>query len=140
METTFNPGAPVGGSLSLTGPVTSLEIIQSASGNPSLPILYQLRAVAANGTQTTQGFNGTSANLANLSITIFRTDGQPDNCGNPPPVLPPPAPIEIDIDITFDEGDETNITIPFALVFAPVYVALDGTLNIPITLDGPLFP
>ncbi len=55
-----------------------------------------------------------------------------DNCGDVP--LPPPGPITVDTTIDYDnfEGDSFSLTVP--VIFAPIYVALDGTLRIPISI------
>lgn len=70
--------------------------------------------------------------VLNAVITTNVPIGGPDDCGDPPPDFPPVAPIEINID--FDYGDTNEFNFAFPLVFAPVYVALDGTLNIPISI------
>lgn len=65
--------------------------------------------------------------------SVSRVDGQPDNCGDPEPELPPPAPINVDVDITYGPTNNLNLTVP--VIFAPVYVALDGTVNVPVTVN-----
>lgn len=77
-----------------------------------------------------------SAQNPDLGISNFRVqrvDGQPDDCGNPPPDLPPPAPINVDVDVTYGPTNNLNLTVP--VIFAPVYVALDGTVNVPVTVN-----
>jgi len=70
-----------------------------------------------------------------FTLQITGVCSGPGNCGDPPLDLPPPAPIEVNVNIDYDnfEGDNFNITVP--LIFAPVYIALDGTLRIPIRID-----
>lgn len=59
----------------------------------------------------------------------------PGGCGDPPPPLGPPGPVEFGDDITYNIDDSTDITVPINFVFAPIYAALDGTLNVPVTFD-----
>ena len=78
----------------------------------------------------------TGANPRNVTTGGFtRCDGQADNCGDPPPVLPPPAPITINIDVTYntEEGPEITVNIPF--IFAPIVTDITGNFKIPFTFD-----
>lgn len=68
-------------------------------------------------------------------LSIARTDGQPDNCGDPPADYPPPfnelppsnpPPIEYDPPTVDAPGQEWNITIPF------VYLKPDFTFNVDV--------
>lgn len=59
-----------------------------------------------------------------------------DNCGNIPPVYPPPGnTYNFGDDITYNVDDSTQITVPITGIFAPITVAIDGSLRIPLTLD-----
>jgi len=65
--------------------------------------------------------------------SVVREDGQPDNCGDPDPVNPPYTPGDnIFNDNTTVTVNNTDITIPVALVFGYATLNIDGTLNIPI--------
>jgi len=57
-----------------------------------------------------------------------------DDCGDPDVVTPPPAPITEDVDITYEGDDSTEYNLTVPVIFAPFYVALDGSLRIPITI------
>ncbi len=92
------------------------------------------------GSISMEGANGTSVSLitgcdvsANV-LAVYPTFGGANNCGDPPVVLPPVAPIERPVNITYEGDDsvEYNITVP--VVFAPVYVDVDGSVRIPITI------
>ena len=65
--------------------------------------------------------------------SVSRIDGQPDNCGDPFPDLPDPAPISQPTTITYGDNNQYSLTVP--IIFAPVYIALDGSLKIPIQVD-----
>lgn len=94
-----------------------------------------------------RGFNGGGATLLGTggcgdiipgyrNLVLTRRDGQADNCGDPPIVVPPPGDIIIEgDDVTYEGDDNVNITVPTAFVFAPVYVDLDGSLTVPFTVD-----
>ncbi len=68
------------------------------------------------------------------NIQVFPPDGTPDNCGDPQPVFPPSGPITVPVTINFDGSDETNYNLTVPVIFAPVYVAVNGELKIPITI------
>lgn len=90
------------------------------------------------------GFDGVS--VSNVSIT--REDGLPDDCGNPPPQIPPyePSPISRDVTYVNNEGNQVTENYNFTLnapvlvggnIFAPVTIAgNDFELEAEITLDG----
>jgi len=87
-------------------------------------------------------FNGVAVSVASGSnlvaptiISVVRQDGLPDECGDVPPVFPPPTPIDIDIDVTYniDEGDEVTVTIPF--IYAPITTDINGYFRIPFTFE-----
>lgn len=59
-----------------------------------------------------------------------------DNCGDIPPAPPEPGPITTNPpDITYNIDGDTTITVPISFTFAPAYVELDGSINIPVTFD-----
>ncbi len=76
---------------------------------------------------------GTTVTAEIVSIEVCPND--PNNCGNPPPVFPPAAPININIDVTYntEQGDEITVTIPF--IFAPVITDITGNFRFPFTFD-----
>lgn len=85
-------------------------------------------------TQAFPGGVGRDAAENAPTITSVTPLSGPDDCGDPPPAGPPVGPIEVDIDIDYDDGDGNPISITVPAIFAPVYVALDGTLRIPISI------
>lgn len=98
---------------------------------------WRLRVVYGN--NSIYEFVYDSVTYGTVTVSGFaavRQDGQPDTCGNPLPVLPPLAPINVDVDVTYGDNNEFNVSLPF--VFAPLYVALDGSINAPVTVE--LFP
>lgn len=78
--------------------------------------------------------SGCDASLGPLTVT--RTDGLPDNCGNPPPEFPPPGDTyNFGGDVTYEGDDGLDITVPTTVVFAPIFNDIDGSLRIPVTVD-----
>jgi hypothetical protein len=49
------------------------------------------------------------------------------------PEYPDPAPITVDVDITYGPNNEFNLTVP--VIFAPFYVSIDGRINAPVTIQ-----
>jgi len=68
-------------------------------------------------------------------VTVERIDGLPDDCGGPPPIFPPPVNIDIDVDVTYniDDGTEVTVTIPF--IYAPITTDINGFFRIPFTFE-----
>lgn len=67
-------------------------------------------------------------------VTVTRVDGQPDNCGNPPPVVPPfPSGGDtINIDVTYVNNDGDTVTeLGDFNLFAPIVIA-------PVTIVAPI--
>jgi len=115
-------GTPGAGLISRGSLVSSSQSFTCAGGNPTLlpsPIYEQFVS---------------SSQIISASLTSIFPCGN-DDCGDIPPVLPPPTNINIDIDVTFnnEEGDEINVTIPF--IFAPINVDINGRFNIPFTFE-----
>jgi len=68
--------------------------------------------------------------------SVTPVSGGANNCGDPPPVYPPPGDVFYEgDDVTYEGDDNINITVPTAFIFAPVYVAIDGTLRVPVKID-----
>lgn len=83
---------------------------------------------------TTPGNTFRPTNITGISFT--REDGQPDDCGDPPPVYPEPGPIIINPpNITFDDDDGNPFTVPITLIFAPVVVRANANISIPLKID-----
>lgn len=110
-----------------------------------LGAIYKRGAFATKqvGVDTAQGFQVIAENTsedvdyANLrNPIIFRQDGQPDNCGNNDDNTDnPPQPTTINVDINYDNDNNTNITENGDLtIFAPI-ANFNGELSFPINLD-----
>lgn len=82
-----------------------------------------------------------------FDISVSRVDGQPDDCGNPTPDIPP-FPTEgqpLPITITYEDNDNVTVietgdlTIFAPVVVAPVTIVAPVRVNLPdVTFDGTL--
>lgn len=74
------------------------------------------------------------ASYYSISITsVSRIDNLADNCGNLFPELPAPAPINVNIDVTFGDNNQFNLTVP--TFFFPFIVNVNGNLKMPIQVE-----
>jgi len=78
--------------------------------------------------------SGCNVSISNLYVSpLF---GGSDDCGDPPPPpLGEPTNVEYGDEITYNIDESTDITVPINFIFAPVYVDLDGSINVPVTFD-----
>lgn len=124
-----NPGAGGGstGEVFATGPIRGVEQVPG-----TLPGTIFVRVLANPDVSFRTGNAGESWSISSLS----RLDNQPDNCGDVEPDLPPPGDIVTNVNVTYGPTNNINIVVP--VVFAPVYLSIDGTVNVPVTVE--LFP
>lgn len=128
----FNPVPAVANPPVRMGPITGFTAVETGPGpSGSTFVLVTFTTASGSSTLTLTTPNGAS----DVSFGAVRQDGNPDNCGDPPPVLPPPSNINYGDNITYNVDESTEITVPIVGIFAPVYVALDGSINAPITFD-----
>jgi hypothetical protein len=108
------------------GPVTSVRIRQ--------PDMLTVEAYNPSGLQATL-FLGTSPNQTYKNLTnarVVRIDGQPDNCGDPPPLYPPWNPGVDIIPINIDGR-------VYALALGIAVLNLNGELNVDFSIEDPEF-
>jgi len=75
-----------------------------------------------------------------LSFSVERVDGQPDNCGDPPPVPPPGVPNPNPpnppgTDVTIDLPDIGPVVVSFTPVVGIAYIDADAEFNVPVTVN-----
>lgn len=133
---TVRVNGPVGSAGFLSGAGNSTLVFVNASpvgGSP--PGRYSVGSVATN-------FGGGENVNAAYIINIVRVDGQPDNCGDPPPVIPPytPGSNSVTNNVNYTDEGGNNITIPVVVAFGYAKVDVNGTLNIPFTLNLDITP
>lgn len=113
---------------SLVGPITS-AVVSTVGPGPSGTTTYRATFTGANGTSIGQSNNFNPP--PGIITRVRRQDGLADNCGDPPPIYPPPTNINIDVDVEYvDEGDViVNVTVP--IEFKPFTVNFNGDVNFP---------
>jgi len=137
------PAASV--TIGLLGPLGGLTVTQNTASSytRSMQAGGRFTLIGASCGPVTDNVPGTK-DLGSVSsnqtitaevVSVVRCDGDPDTCGDPPPVFPPPTPINIDIDVTYntDEGDEVTVTIPF--IYAPITTDIYGNFRIPFIFE-----
>lgn len=133
------PSAPRSGTLSGLGPISSIFIVEEP--NESGNVFVGVRGIFADGERTVGGFEGVGASGQNLQSTVTRDDGQPDDCGDPGPQIPPVPPNVTDgipTPITFvDEGGDTvNLTPTLFYGNVVINANLDATIPVDIQFDA----
>lgn len=133
---TVRVNGAVGSAGFLSGAGNSTLVFVNANpigGSP--PGRYSVGSVATN-------FGG-GEDVNSATITnIVRVDGQPDNCGDPTPVIPPyvPGSNSITNNVNYTDEGGNNITIPVVVAFGYASVDVNGTLNVPFTLNLDVTP
>lgn len=120
----------------LTGPILGITQKLGAQGQDTVAIVF------VNGAGDVDYFNvfGTTRPAGKITSyqidSVVRVDGQPDNCGNPPPVppLPPPAPGEDTVTTPITWVDINGNTVTNNLVIAIGLAYVDATANIQIPI------
>lgn len=71
------------------------------------------------------------------SFTVTRQDGQPDNCGNPPPFYPPLRPPDVTIprSVPYENSSGVTVTVPIIFVFARATIDATANITIPFTAN-----
>lgn len=112
------------------GGATRLYVSGGLEGNPDANARYNVE---------TSGLPGQPQPIfTNFFISsIVRRDGQPDNCGNPPPDTSPPPPgyNVVNDNVTYNNTNNVSVTIPVVLAFGYATLNVDGTLSIPINAN-----
>lgn len=95
-----------------------------------------VRAQTGDGPSNTSFATTSPGNASTWQIISISpvTASQGDECGDPPPIYPPPTEVNIDVDVTI-EGDDGDLVVTIPFIFSPITVNFDGTLRIPFTFD-----
>lgn len=69
-----------------------------------------------------------------VNVTFQRAGGLPDNCGNPDPIIPPPEPNYniTNVNITYQNNDGLDITVPVTFFVGLAYLNASAQLEIPV--------
>lgn len=113
------------------GPVSQSRVTQNG--------VTSLRITGGDGSiRDGLGVNQSTNTILFMGVTnIVRQDGQPDNCGSPPPDYPPLTPPDVTIprDVPYTNSDGVDVTIPVVFVFARAVLDVDANVTIPFTLN-----
>lgn len=107
----------------INGPIASVKVAftgTTGSGTPGYGIVTTGRNSACDGTRTATDLAGSAIGLRINSVTITRSDGNPDLCGNPAPQYD-------------DNPDGANYTI------SPTININGGPITVPVTLAPTFF-
>lgn len=88
---------------------------------------------------TSVGYNGTNTlGIQSYSINyITPTDGTPDNCGDPPPIIPPPTPnYNTDNDtVTYNDNSNNSVDVDISYTFGSPVININGDLTVPVRVN-----
>lgn len=81
--------------------------------------------------------NQTNSNFTYAIYDLIRVDGLPDDCGDPDPEYEDLTPddVTIDVDITYQNADGIDVTVPVVFVFARAQIDVDANITIPFTVN-----
>jgi len=81
--------------------------------------------------------SGNVGSVAPTSINVVRSNGAPDTCGDPPPIIPPPSPTynDVDIDFTYNDNSSTAIDISGNFTFGAPTLNFNGDISVPVRID-----
>lgn len=132
-----NPGsAPIPQDAQRFGPLRLSKALNPGDANAGCDPSEPFRRFTMLSSGTPQGLaSGCGVNISGLTVTPL--GGEADDCGDPDPE-PPPPPGDVIIegdDITYEGDTNVSITVPTSFVFAPVYIALDGSIRVPVNID-----
>lgn len=84
-----------------------------------------------------QVVRGAGASVVIRSVTVFRVDLQPDNCGNVERELAPPTPgaERRETDVTYNDNNGNQITVPAVFVIGNAFISAKGELRIPVGIE-----
>ena len=134
------PYTTLDGFANVTGKVLGTRI-ERIPGRVRLYVLYD------GGEALIGGVNGSTNPGVLLArndriLSVTRLDGNPDNCGNPPTIVPPyvPGSNTYNTFVEYNDNSGGNVTIPVFVALGYAQLNLDGTINIPVQLRFNLNP
>lgn len=112
-----------------------IRIVHGSAGNPNASISTTVAAFF-NAIP-----NGDLPIIIN-SVVIVPEGGGSDTCGDPPPAIPPytPGDNSVTTNVTYNDNDNTEITVPVVIAFGYANVNIDGTISIPVEINASLNP
>lgn len=122
------------------GRITSIQIEDPSPSSPtSAAVVVRYVDSSGNPAYTIgRGVQNSTTRMVNLVINpIVRADGQPDNCGSLPSVVPPVQPgfNQRGGDVTYTNNEGNNVTVPIVAAFGYASLNVDAEVTIPVTID-----
>lgn len=136
---TYLDGSPFIYVASVVGPISSMTASFSRPGPFPNVEYWNYRIVHAGGVSEGEEAVQPKDDAPGL-IQIFRQDGQPDNCGDPPPPRPDtyvPSPTTVNITYVDNTMNTFNEDVDIT-IFAP-FIGIGGAIFAPITIAGNTF-
>lgn len=136
LQYTFN-GEPGTDQRPLRGPITSAGNFPQASGQG----LCRVRFTGTNSSGQEQTITAVAGACESIGfVGLVRQDGLPDTCGDPPPVPPPGQPPPTDprppgTVVNIDLPDIGPIDVTFSPIVGIVYVGVNNSINVPVTVN-----
>jgi len=93
----------------------------------------RLLSLGGAGNRSYLGSCGPSYRITNFGVS--RVDGLPDDCGSVSPVFPPATFIDVDVDVTYNIDDGTELTVNIPFIFAPIITDINGNFRFPFTFE-----
>lgn len=125
----------------LQGPLTKAQITstQTPANGPLLCEATGIQETLAQELIIAYGSlpNNPFYEFTNLRTEIFRLDGQPDTCGDPPYVPPvfPPGSNVYPTNVTYNNRFGVTVNAPVTLRFGLPFVVPGGGINIPVSVN-----
>lgn len=112
--------------------------VRVSGGRRYAEVVAQASVAHPDGIYPVGNFDATYySNVTAAIASVSRVDGQPDNCGDPPPVIEPPTPgyNSPDINFTYTTNNNVDVDISASLTFAPSVLNNYGDVTVPIRIS-----
>lgn len=132
-----DPPPPSSGTQFYTGPLGAIVGLNDAPSGPGnlCPGFPAQNWYITTGNGSLGIIYGSAFGAERPTLTITRQDGQPDNCGDPPIIVPPPGPVTQPINVTYNNEDNDVVDIDGDVIFSPAFSIGDLNLRVPFTLN-----
>lgn len=85
----------------------------------------------------TAPYNPNTRSFKLVNLHYIRDDGNPDTCGDPPPVVPPPVNNynTHNVNITYNDNGGNTVSIPVTLVYGQAFIDANLNVQIPVKVQ-----
>lgn len=135
-----SPGASV--DQNQPGPIGPLQITNIVDADEFVPnrkqYFWRYTYDGGNAIESASSFSTCA-----LSLSVVRSDGMADNCGDLPPDIPPVEPVTQPISFTYTDASDNSVNVNADLtIFAPIFAPIGifaPIIRVPIRINGPNF-